>query len=270
MAAPLATDPKGNFQHGGWYWNPTTGKSQQFWNGQFFDTPQQGGPSSSTSALSDSSSRGGQPDFFGAAMSQLQPVIQAQTAPLQQAQTIIPKQFEAAKSEIGRQQMSELGSQRATAAARGITSTSGVEQSQEANISATYAGKLTALSTSESTALLNVASQIAQIQGEGTKEALSYAAQMSKMVGDELYRQAEIAIQNRRNDIAQQRADDASKWHQTYSDLLGLGGVSGEDNTDPLGLGLGGGGGTTSDVLGLGLDLGGSPTAGASATTTNF
>jgi len=38
-----------NYQQGGWYDNPATGRNQQFWNGQWYDTPQQNGGSAQTS-----------------------------------------------------------------------------------------------------------------------------------------------------------------------------------------------------------------------------
>lgn len=41
-----------NYQNGGWYNNPATGKNQQYWNGQWFDTPQQNGGSSANNPAS--------------------------------------------------------------------------------------------------------------------------------------------------------------------------------------------------------------------------
>lgn len=87
-------------------------------------------------------------DYLSEAKSALAPSIAARVAPLTAEQSLIPKIYGQAKTQVGQGRLAALGQQRATAAASGITSTSGVEQSQEANIASTWAGKLTMLTTS--------------------------------------------------------------------------------------------------------------------------
>lgn len=196
--------PDAQKQPGGWYYNPSTGSVDRWF-------PDNATTASGLSPTGTTPS-GGQ-DYFSQAMSVLQPITESQVAPLKAEQDLIPKEFEITKQQIGQQQMAQVGSQRAEAAAKGIPSSSGVEQSQEANIAATWAGKLAMLPVQEAQSLLQVASQIAQIQGQGTKEALTYASDLAKLASENAYRQAEIALSQGRNDIAAARLQETTDYH---------------------------------------------------------